>query len=105
MSARIATPGVKLPVTRSVDQAAQLRSLMTAAKPAKRATVIAITSGKGGVGKSNIAVNLAIKLTMAGKNDTSAAAATFDHMPVPNQSTRSGAMATIGVVFNAMARG
>jgi flagellar biosynthesis protein FlhG len=32
-----------------------------------RATVIAVTSGKGGVGKSNIAVNLAIKLASAGK--------------------------------------
>jgi flagellar biosynthesis protein FlhG len=32
-----------------------------------RARVIAITSGKGGVGKSNIAVNLSIKLASAGK--------------------------------------
>src|SRR5690606_4740562 len=32
-----------------------------------RASVIAITSGKGGVGKSNIAVNLAVKLASAGK--------------------------------------
>jgi flagellar biosynthesis protein FlhG len=30
--------------------------------------VIAITSGKGGVGKSNVAVNLSIKLASAGKN-------------------------------------
>src|ERR1700749_1674031 len=47
------------------DQAAQLRSLV---RSRQRASVIAITSGKGGVGKSNIAVNLAIKLAGAGKN-------------------------------------
>jgi flagellar biosynthesis protein FlhG len=33
----------------------------------RRASVVAITSGKGGVGKSNVAVNLAIALTAAGK--------------------------------------
>ncbi|MDQ3440042.1 MAG: P-loop NTPase, partial [Planctomycetota bacterium] len=36
----------------------------------QRATVVAITSGKGGVGKSNVAVNLAITLAGAGKRVT-----------------------------------
>ena len=45
------------------DQAAKLRELV---RRAKRTRTIAIASGKGGVGKSNIAVNLAILLSAAG---------------------------------------
>lgn len=54
-------------MTAMIDQATQLRSLVRQHRP-QRASVIAITSGKGGVGKSNVAVNLSIKLASAGKN-------------------------------------
>src|SRR5437588_11081407 len=50
--------------TRLQDQATQLRSMM---RQQSRASVIAVTSGKGGVGKSNLSVNLAIKFASAGK--------------------------------------
>jgi len=55
-------------MTMLVDQATHLRSLVRQTRiTRRRATVIAITSGKGGVGKSNVAVNLAITLAKGGK--------------------------------------
>lgn len=62
-------------MTALTDQATRLRALAVAAGPAPsaparhpgRAAVIAIASGKGGVGKTNLAVNLSIALADAGR--------------------------------------
>lgn len=54
-----------------MDQAQQLRDIVkmnNQEAPKKVARVITVTSGKGGVGKSNMSVNLAIQLRKKGKS-------------------------------------
>src|SRR5688572_27596468 len=48
-----------------MDQAEHLRALVSGSQ--RRARVLAFASGKGGVGKTNIAVNLAMALSSLGK--------------------------------------
>ncbi|MBT9153993.1 MAG: Flagellum site-determining protein YlxH [Firmicutes bacterium] len=52
------------------DQAHLLRQLVGKAAPRQRARVITIVSGKGGVGKTNLVVNLGIALSRNGKTTT-----------------------------------
>lgn len=58
-------------MSNDMDQAANLRSLVAAPRPADGPAsplrVIAVTSGKGGVGKTNISANLAVLAAKAGK--------------------------------------
>lgn len=51
-----------------MDQAEQLRKMVSMqSRPKSTARVITITSGKGGVGKTSLSVNLAINLSRMGK--------------------------------------
>jgi flagellar biosynthesis protein FlhG len=53
-----------------MDQAERLRNIIkqqSPSKPSNLARVITVTSGKGGVGKSSVSVNLAIQLSKLGK--------------------------------------
>lgn len=50
-----------------MDQAEQLRIIKAGMQPKPLARVITVTSGKGGVGKSNTSINLAVQFRKMGK--------------------------------------
>ncbi|MGB8452115.1 MAG: MinD/ParA family protein [Anaerocolumna sp.] len=51
-----------------MDQAEQLRNIIKKQSPSRKiARVITVTSGKGGVGKSNLSVNLGIQMSRLGQ--------------------------------------
>lgn len=53
-----------------MDQATQLRNIIKAGNAVNagpRARVLTVTSGKGGVGKSNVSINMAVKFAAMGK--------------------------------------
>jgi flagellar biosynthesis protein FlhG len=67
LPASVPTGAVSYKPSAHVNSASAHRTARSTPKPVRLAHAIAVSSGKGGVGKSNLAVNLAVAMSVSGK--------------------------------------